>query len=201
MGYLGRFNALGSTTSEPHCKSRDFSRDLASPPTANREGKVLERCTVYYSSSRAVGGEIGVGDMVPSWSGWKETFFFFFFFEGEEKGKPKSQVSAAITMPRGLTSSTLMKPFVVLALPGMYLFYKYNQYRRQQQEQNRRKVTERELAHLNHKIERIHGTVGEVKWVIALLPPDLTSSLFVVERTLKFSDYRLLELSSHSVTL
>lgn len=45
-----------------------------------------------------------------------------------------------------------MKPFVVLALPGMYLFYKYNQYRRQQQEQNRRKVTERELAHLNHKI-------------------------------------------------
>jgi hypothetical protein len=45
-----------------------------------------------------------------------------------------------------------MKPFVVLALPGMYLFYKYNQYRRQQQEQTRRKVTERELAHLNHKI-------------------------------------------------
>lgn len=55
-------------------------------------------------------------------------------------------------MPRGLSSSTFMKPFVVLALPGMYLFYKYNQYRRQQQEQNRRKVTERELAHLNHKI-------------------------------------------------
>lgn len=56
------------------------------------------------------------------------------------------------TMPRGLSSSPFMKPFVVLALPGMYLFYKYNQYRRQQEEQNRRKVTERELAHLNHKI-------------------------------------------------
>lgn len=41
---------------------------------------------------------------------------------------------------------------MVLALPGMYLFYKYSQYKRQQQEQNRRKVTERELAHLNHKI-------------------------------------------------
>lgn len=60
--------------------------------------------------------------------------------------------TAAPTMPRGLSSSAFMKPFVVLALPGMYLFYKYNQYRRQQQEQNRRKVTERELAHLNHKI-------------------------------------------------
>lgn len=55
-------------------------------------------------------------------------------------------------MPRNLSSSAFMKPFVVLALPGMYLFYKYSQYKRQQQEQNRRRVTERELAHLNHKI-------------------------------------------------
>ncbi|KAG8230034.1 hypothetical protein J437_LFUL015253 [Ladona fulva] len=55
-------------------------------------------------------------------------------------------------MPRSLNTSALMKPLVVLALPGMYLFYKYNQYKRQQQEQDRRKVTERELAHLNHKI-------------------------------------------------
>ncbi|XP_075211034.1 uncharacterized protein LOC142318336 [Lycorma delicatula] len=58
-------------------------------------------------------------------------------------------------MPRNLTSSAFMKPFVVLALPGMYLFYKYSQYKRQQQEQNRRKVTERELAHLNHKIDKL----------------------------------------------
>lgn len=55
-------------------------------------------------------------------------------------------------MPRSLANSAFMKPFVVLALPGMYLFYKYNQYKQQQQEQSRRKVTERELAHLNHKI-------------------------------------------------
>lgn len=55
-------------------------------------------------------------------------------------------------MPRNLADSPLMKPFVVLALPGMYLFYKYSQYKQQQQEQCRRKVTERELAHLNHKI-------------------------------------------------
>lgn len=58
-------------------------------------------------------------------------------------------------MPRNLATSALIKPLVVLALPGMYLYYKYNQYKRQQQEQTRRKVTERELAHLNHKIVRI----------------------------------------------
>ncbi|XP_054267463.1 uncharacterized protein LOC128989577 [Macrosteles quadrilineatus] len=58
-------------------------------------------------------------------------------------------------MPRNLSSSAFMKPFVVLALPGMYLFYKYSQYKRQQQEQNRRRVTERELAHLNHKIDKL----------------------------------------------
>lgn len=46
----------------------------------------------------------------------------------------------------------LMKPLVILALPGMYLFYKYNQYRREQREQSRRRTTERELQYLNHKI-------------------------------------------------
>ncbi|XP_063243485.1 nucleolar protein 58-like [Bacillus rossius redtenbacheri] len=64
-------------------------------------------------------------------------------------------------MPRGLSSATFMKPFVVLALPGMYLFYKYNQYRRRQQEQDRRKVTERELAHLNHKIDKLLNKLEE----------------------------------------
>ncbi|KAH9369995.1 hypothetical protein HPB48_001872 [Haemaphysalis longicornis] len=48
--------------------------------------------------------------------------------------------------------SGLMKPLVVLAFPGMYLVYKITEFKRQQQEHNRRKVTERELAHLNHKI-------------------------------------------------
>ncbi|CAH2043975.1 unnamed protein product, partial [Iphiclides podalirius] len=46
----------------------------------------------------------------------------------------------------------LMRPLVVLALPGMYLLYKYNQYRQQQMETARRRVTERELMHLNTKI-------------------------------------------------
>ncbi|KAJ8686627.1 hypothetical protein QAD02_022421, partial [Eretmocerus hayati] len=49
----------------------------------------------------------------------------------------------------------LMKPFVVLALPGMYLFYKYSQYRREQREQTRRRVTERELQTLHHKIDKL----------------------------------------------
>ncbi|CAF4810548.1 unnamed protein product [Pieris macdunnoughi] len=53
---------------------------------------------------------------------------------------------------RAPTTSTLMRPFVVLALPGMYLLYKYNQYRQQQMETARRRVTERELLHLNTKI-------------------------------------------------
>lgn len=65
-------------------------------------------------------------------------------------------------MPRNLTSSAFMKPFVILALPGMYLFYKYNQYKQQQQEQSRRKVTERELAHLNHKIVSLKFAVFQV---------------------------------------
>ena len=46
----------------------------------------------------------------------------------------------------------LFKPFVALALPGMYLFDKYSQYRREQREMSRRKVTERELQYLHHKI-------------------------------------------------
>lgn len=54
-----------------------------------------------------------------------------------------------------------MKPFVVLALPGMYLFYKYNQYKRQQREQNKRKVTEQELAYLNHKIDKLLTKLDE----------------------------------------
>ena len=57
--------------------------------------------------------------------------------------------------PRGRGSNAragLMKPLVVLALPGMYLFYKYSQYRREQRELSRRRVTERELQHLHHKI-------------------------------------------------
>ncbi|KAG7312109.1 hypothetical protein JYU34_001561 [Plutella xylostella] len=53
---------------------------------------------------------------------------------------------------RAPPTSGLMRPLVVLALPGMYLLYKYNQYRQQQMETARRRVTERELLHLNTKI-------------------------------------------------
>lgn len=49
-------------------------------------------------------------------------------------------------------NNPLMKPFVVLALPGMYLFYKYNQYKRKRKENAKRRLTERELQHLNNKI-------------------------------------------------
>lgn len=52
----------------------------------------------------------------------------------------------------GSGRASLMKPLVVLALPGMYLSYKYSQYRREQRELSRRRVTERELQHLHHKI-------------------------------------------------
>lgn len=52
----------------------------------------------------------------------------------------------------GSGRASLMKPLVVLALPGMYLFYKYSQYRREQRELSRRRVIERELQHLHHKI-------------------------------------------------
>ncbi|XP_077295414.1 uncharacterized protein LOC143917709 [Arctopsyche grandis] len=62
---------------------------------------------------------------------------------------------------RSLSSSALMRPFVVLALPGMYLFYKYNQYKQQQIENTRRKVTERELQHLNHKIDKLLNKLEE----------------------------------------
>lgn len=59
-------------------------------------------------------------------------------------------------MPQGPMASPLMKPFVVLALPGMYLFYKYNQYKRKRRESAKRRLTERELQHLNNKIVSCH---------------------------------------------
>lgn len=73
---------------------------------------------------------------------------------------PEPAVVAAAPLPDELDeppeprlrASGFMKPFVVLALPGMYLFYKYNQYRREQRELSRRRVTERELQQLHHKI-------------------------------------------------
>ncbi|XP_015439048.1 PREDICTED: genetic suppressor element 1-like [Dufourea novaeangliae] len=71
---------------------------------------------------------------------------------------------------RGATGRAgLMKPLVVLALPGMYLFYKYSQYRREQRELSRRRVTERELQHLHHKIDKLLTKLEENE-------PELASS-------------------------
>lgn len=46
----------------------------------------------------------------------------------------------------------LSKPHSAITVPGMYLFYKYSEFKRQQLESHRKKVTEKELDHLNHKI-------------------------------------------------
>ena len=50
------------------------------------------------------------------------------------------------------SNSGRASPFSVLTIPGMYLFYKYNEYKRHQEEIHKKKVTEKELEHLNHKI-------------------------------------------------
>ncbi|XP_052812135.1 uncharacterized protein LOC128239694 [Mya arenaria] len=58
-------------------------------------------------------------------------------------------------------SSPLSKHFSALAVPGMYLFNKYSEFKRHQQEANRKKVTEKELDHLNHKIDKLLAKIGE----------------------------------------
>ncbi|XP_077979271.1 uncharacterized protein LOC144434643 [Glandiceps talaboti] len=55
-------------------------------------------------------------------------------------------------------NSRLMKPLVLFAIPGLYLAYRYNQYRQEKQERSsheRRKITEKELQALHHKIEKL----------------------------------------------
>jgi len=67
----------------------------------------------------------------------------FHFFKRREQAKMPSNSD---------NGSPLSKPLSALAVPGMYLFYKYSEFKRHQQEANRKKVTEKELDHLNHKI-------------------------------------------------
>lgn len=43
-------------------------------------------------------------------------------------------------------------PFEALALPGVMLAYKYSQFRQRRREAASRRVTERELSALHHKI-------------------------------------------------
>ncbi|XP_052743500.1 chromatin assembly factor 1 subunit A-A [Bicyclus anynana] len=73
---------------------------------------------------------------------------------------------------RASSTSSLMRPFVVLALPGMYLLYKYNQYRQQQMETARRRVTERELMHLNTKIDKLLNKLEENEPELATSPEE-----------------------------
>lgn len=61
----------------------------------------------------------------------------------------------------GAAHNPFIKPFVVLALPGMYIFYKYNQYKRKRKENARRRLTERELQHLNSKIDKLLSKLEE----------------------------------------
>ena len=49
-------------------------------------------------------------------------------------------------------SSGLAKPLSIFVVPGMYLYYKYNEYKRHQEEIHRNTITEKELNHLNAKI-------------------------------------------------
>lgn len=46
-------------------------------------------------------------------------------------------------------------PLETLALPGVILAYKYSQFRQRRREAASRRVTERELSALHHKIVRI----------------------------------------------
>ncbi|XP_048479228.1 nucleolar protein 58 [Plutella xylostella] len=73
---------------------------------------------------------------------------------------------------RAPPTSGLMRPLVVLALPGMYLLYKYNQYRQQQMETARRRVTERELLHLNTKIDKLLNKLEENEPELASSPEE-----------------------------
>ncbi|XP_064614267.1 uncharacterized protein LOC135477960 [Liolophura sinensis] len=66
----------------------------------------------------------------------------------------KRQGREKMPVERG-RQSPLVKPLVVLALPGMYLLYKYREYKRGKAELQRQKVTEKELAQLNQKIDKL----------------------------------------------
>ena len=53
-------------------------------------------------------------------------------------------------------SSSLMKPLAAgLAIPGLYLMYKFHEYREKERKRERRRFTERDLQTLNRKIVSI----------------------------------------------
>lgn len=49
-------------------------------------------------------------------------------------------------------TSSVFRHISAIAVPGMYLYYKYYEFKRQRKEDKKRKVTEKELDHLNQKI-------------------------------------------------
>lgn len=51
------------------------------------------------------------------------------------------------------------KSLEVITLPGAILAYKYSQFRQRRREQASRKVTERELTALHHKIVSTHTNI------------------------------------------
>lgn len=50
-------------------------------------------------------------------------------------------------------------PLETLALPGVMLAYKYSQFRQRRREAASRRVTERELSALHHKIVSIRSSI------------------------------------------
>ncbi|VDI12031.1 Hypothetical predicted protein [Mytilus galloprovincialis] len=64
-------------------------------------------------------------------------------------------------MSEDVVPSSVVKHLSAIAVPGMYLYYKYNEFKRQRIEDMKRKVTERELDHLNQKIGRLLAKIDE----------------------------------------
>jgi len=54
-------------------------------------------------------------------------------------------------------------PLEALALPGVMLAYKYSQFRQRRREAASRRVTERELSALHHKIVSTNGELRKTK--------------------------------------
>lgn len=72
--------------------------------------------------------------------------------------------------PRSSSLSSCVVRLVTSLFPTMFLVCKFTEYKRQQQDQSKRKVTERELSNLNHKIDKLLVKLEEHE-------PELASSV------------------------
>ena len=68
--------------------------------------------------------------------------------------------------------SSVVVKFVASVFPTMFLVCKFTEYKRQQQDQSKRKVTERELSNLNHKIDKLLVKLEEHEPEIAGTPDE-----------------------------